>query len=933
MLQFDSKLLNEMKKLYNSFKEKSNYELECRFIKVDKNKFYRALEFLMIKLKPIINNEVLDINTVQERITLLDIEDMEKFKNKKLDDISNNYHIIHSKNMINKNYNILDLFQARINLKEESKKNMNHDELKNILSDYQKITKYRLKKRISFLDNKNRWRYDLTLVKSSNEFSNLIDQDVTYEIEIEVLHNENKSIILKPFVDAIYQIYAIMYNDISPITYNEKNSILFSIQKFSGINFEKNNFIGPKPITLERKNILMPKPGIITIQDNYAVTEKADGIRTILFIDYNGKSYLINNSKEVTYTGVNLSNIKGTIVDGELVTKGQNNELIELFAIFDIYFYNENNVSNLPLIDENNKNEDRLYYMKQFFKDCNNKFIFSLYLKPYKYSNNTFNIFNVCYSLINSSEKPYKTDGLIFIPKNLPVGSNFVSENSNINGKTWYRNFKWKPEHLNTIDFLIKFSDTTVQSINTNSSNIQILNLYVAYNKFKNINCNYWIFTPIKSIIDDYYNNDNNTVEKLFIPPGEKEDIYKSYIQIIDDKIYTIEGQIIHNNSIVEFFYDDKKPDGFKWCPLKNRDDKTLIYQKQYKIHNTANYWDTAINIWKTIKFPVSKDILTNEKYASEDINIEDNDYYYDNYLPRDSYTIKYMNKFHNNVKRQLINEYCINSYSLMDIACGKAGDLDKWISTDIKKIYGIDLHQSNIEISDDSAYSRTLKRLIDDKKKNNKNYDSYAWVYITIDASQKINESYSYKYTDKETFDILYGIKQKNDKKSDYWKYCVEPFDNISCQFAIHYFFKCEDSLDNFIYNVDKHLKYGGNFIGTCLDGKLIKKKLKNANYIKGSKDNKTIWQINKKYNSDTLDFHYGETIEVYIESINQFIDEYLVNFDILEEKLKKFNIEIIGKYTNFKTYHDKYNIYLSDIEKELSFLNVSFVFRKKKN
>lgn len=182
MFQFDSKILKEIEKLYESFIDNENYELECRFIDIDKNIFYRGLEFLMTKLKPITNNEELDINTDQERITLLRIDDMEKYQNKKLDDISDDYNAIHSKKLINKdNFKLLDIFQARINLKEEKSKDINHDKLKDILSDHQKIKKFRLKKRISFSDDKkNRWRYDLTLVKSSNEFFNLIDQDISY---------------------------------------------------------------------------------------------------------------------------------------------------------------------------------------------------------------------------------------------------------------------------------------------------------------------------------------------------------------------------------------------------------------------------------------------------------------------------------------------------------------------------------------------------------------------------------------------------------------------------------------------------------------------------------------------------------------------------------------------------------------------------------
>ena len=51
----------------------------------------------------------------------------------------------------------------------------------------------------------------------------------------------------------------------------------------------------------------------------------------------------------------------------------------------------------------------------------------------------------------------YKIDGLIYLPARLPVSAdiNGVIPNNNI-GITWTLNYKWKPEDLNTIDFLVE---------------------------------------------------------------------------------------------------------------------------------------------------------------------------------------------------------------------------------------------------------------------------------------------------------------------------------------------------------------------------------------------------------------------------------------------------------------------------------------------
>ena len=131
------------------------------------------------------------------------------------------------------------------------------------------------------------------------------------------------------------------------------------------------------------------------------------------------------------------------------------------------------------------------------------------------------------------------------------------------------------------------------------------------------------------------------------------------------------------------------------------------------------------------------------------------------------------------------------------------------------------------------------------------------------------------------------------------------QPFDLVSCQFAIHYFFKSMDTLDAFCYNVDKQLKTGGYFMGTCLDGHLVNKAFlkESTSMLKGIMNDKVLWQIEKKYDGfeteSTESENLGKQIDVYVESINKIIPEYLVDFELLKRKLSKYDIVLVDPTT----------------------------------
>jgi hypothetical protein len=162
---------------------------------------------------------------------------------------------------------------------------------------------------------------------------------------------------------------------------------------------------------------------------------------------------------------------------------------------------------------------------------------------------------------------------------------------------------------------------------------------------------------------------------------------------------------------------------------------------------------------------------------------------------------------------------------------------------------------------------------------------------------------------------------------------------------------------------NITECTKNNGYFIGTAYDGKLVfneLRKTKTGESIQIVEDGKKIWEVTKGYNADTFDDNsssIGYRIDVFQESINQTISEYLINFDYFNRVMTAYGFEIITREeaiemglpdgsglfnelflnmldeitkNKFKA-KDYGNAHMmSSIEKKISFLNRYFVYKK---
>jgi len=336
-------------------------------------------------------------------------------------------------------------------------------------------------------------------------------------------------------------------------------------------------------------------------------------------------------------------------------------------------------------------------------------------------------------------------------------------------------------------------------------------------------------------------------------------------------------------------------------------------------------------------------------------------DVYYN--TPNGKFYTEAMKDFHNlYVKRRIIIGTSKQGDTLIDFACGKGGDLPKWISAKLAFVFGIDLSSDNLENRLDGACARFLKL-----KKTNKNVPYALFVngnsaYNIKDGSAMLNDkakqitSAVFGRGPKEPEKIGKGVARQYGKGAD-------GFNLSSCQFAIHYFFENPDTLKGFMKNIAECTKHNGYFIGTCYDGKLVfneLKKVKTGESIKIVEDNKKIWEVTKAYNSDAFDddsSSIGYRIDVYQESINQSISEYLVNFDYLNRVMSAYGFEIITREeavdmglpdgsglfselfmnmldeiskNKFKAKDYEKAPYMTTYEKKISFLNRFFIYKK---
>ncbi len=862
---------------------------------------------------------------------------------------------------INKEYN----FKIGYNLE----KTKSHDEpevASFIMNTPSKM--YRYINRISYTHPDYPLIIDFSIVKvkqannnKSIQESDLFNVPEVYEIEIE-LDNEkclnggfNPDDLYSKVQKVITNVLCGIQNTFYPIKQSERTAILDDYTTLMKMKYSQ--FCGPSSLTLQLEHLY--KENIDNILTNYTVTDKADGIRKLLYITSTGKMFFITTNLEVQYCGLSITNpeIFDTLIDGEHILYDKNENFINVYAAFDCYVVKEESKVDLPLFKTNKDSaEGRYMELKKVVQtirtSSSNPNLLTVVCKKFNVVNEKTTIFEECNNLFKSIKHDekynYNTDGLIFTPTNLAVGSKSPGDAAPPAQKmTWSKSFKWKPPEYNTIDFLVTYprdNANTYYIENGETKKYKIINLRVGFSNKRHGHLN-----PFKDVIDGKFKKDGNDEDyspALFYPtnPYDSETHICHIPLIIDEygneQLFTENNEIFSDNMIVEFKYMKASEKYKGWVPLKVRYDKTLDLRTSGK--NFGNAYHVANSNWHSIHRPVTEDILTSGILLKP----EDEDIYYNKY--KKSKTTSGMRYFHNKIKAFLI-EYAssFESTTLLDMAVGKGGDIRKWYYNEkITFVLGIDISKDNIENKIDGA----CKRYIEEQKSKPSKIQA---IFLTGDLSKNIKNGEAYNNT--QTIAISDGIFGKGSKNIDaigkvaFENYgtAAKGFNVVSCQFALHYFFKDKATFKNFMINLVECTALNGLFIGTCYDGKTVFDLIKKENYT-SYEGEELLLSIVKKYDQETYPNDskcLGYAIEIFQESINKPITEYLVNFEFFIRIMENYGFVLEKPVPNdhfdnpvdsFKNLHKKMNksrkkmFELSNSEQQISFLNKYFIFKK---
>jgi mRNA (guanine-N7-)-methyltransferase len=213
---------------------------------------------------------------------------------------------------------------------------------------------------------------------------------------------------------------------------------------------------------------------------------------------------------------------------------------------------------------------------------------------------------------------------------------------------------------------------------------------------------------------------------------------------------------------------------------------------------------------------------------------------------------------------------------NLLDISIGRFGDLHSYNKSKIGFVHGID---------------------------------------IDIDSINEANNRFSnsgYK------FKCLLEVKPIIDFYADVPKYNI-----VVCNFTLHYFFKTEIMFRTIMKNISSHLKSGGFFIGTTIDGSLVKEYLPNT-------DNQYFsMYTNNSDNNGSFGCEYYFNMKDNKESgIYSKVDpEYLTDLAVMVKIANENNMKIISSLS-FKKYPYDGNMF--PWEMQISGLYRQFIFEK---
>jgi len=244
----------------------------------------------------------------------------------------------------------------------------------------------------------------------------------------------------------------------------------------------------------------------------------------------------------------------------------------------------------------------------------------------------------------------------------------------------------------------------------------------------------------------------------------------------------------------------------------------------------------------------------------------------------RNKSRIVHLRNFNNWIKSMLINEYMDaikNSrgvgmaIKVLDMCCGKGGDLLKWRNANISHLICADIAETSVD------QCRTRFQDMRQRQQRDRHSNAFTAEFIVADCTKaRLREQYK---------DVTLQL------------------DLVSCQFSFHYCFESLPQTECMLRNAAECLRPGGYFIGTIPDANDIVARFRNAG---STSFGNPVYKIEFEKPEEPFPLFgakYGFSL---VDVVN--CPEFLVHIPTLERLARKHGLELVSK-SRFEEYYEK--------------------------